>query len=407
MFFGITLPINPIAMPHSQNQFSWTKFLSRFIGISLLLIMGFILVFYLSAPFYTFKQPEQFTGKLIYNPYSHISNKIQKDFSFQMNAHHFADVLLNGKFRINLKHNDSIVYAPQSMDVSNFQFIRQFIDSRGDFLNIYRHGYGITNDQQLCIGARKVVWTDYPFFQNLRHKQDIIDRLLRSSRLVALSDPSISYSEKELKYLSGYQLMEFTNVQEESVNSWDLALSNGHRVNLMLSNIEFKGLIINELMLHSNHLFTKTDSPDAVIQALDQGSFFSLTRPATLENSITIRLKSASVERDTFFVLVEPLAASFRFIGQDGKLLQKTDSTDLAAYPIQDSDSYVRTEITFYDGSVIFLNPLSRQKDPEQERQKLYTFNATHTALMRGVYIVLIMLLLQIIYRWQVKKIRK
>lgn len=393
-------------MPNSQIQSSWSKFFFRLIGFSTLFIVGFTLIFYLASPFYTFEQPKQFAGEYMYNPYAGISLKNQKDFSFHLSAHHMADVLLNGRLRINLKYNDSIVYAPKSMDISNFQFLHQFADSRGDLLNIYRHGYGITKDQQLCIGARKVVWTEYPVIQNLRHKQDIIEKLHRTSRLIALSDPYISYSENELKYLSGYHLIELTNTEDEALNSWDLALSNGHRIYLMLTNLEFRGLKLYEQMLHFNHVLAKSDSLDAVVQALDEGTFYSVAFPESLKNTLSVRLKIAVVERDTFFVEVEPFATSFRFIGQDGKQLQKSDSTIKAAYPIRKEDTYIRTEITFDDGTIMFLNPISRQEEQNQERQKLSEFNSTHTALMRGVYIVLIMILLQLIYRWQIKKLK-
>jgi len=342
----------------------------------------------------------------MYNPYAGISLKNQKDLSFHLSAHHMADVLLNGRLRINLKFNDSIVYAPNNMDISNFQFMHQFADARGDLLNIYRHGYGFTNDQQLCIGARKVIWTEYPVIQNLRHKQDIIEKLHRTSRLIALSDPFLSYTANDLKYLSGYHLMELTNTQADALNSWDIALSNGHRIYLMLTNLEFRGLKLYEQMLHFNHVLAKSDSLDAFVQALDEGTFYSISFPESLKNTLSVLLKSAVVERDTFFVEVEPFAASFRFIGQDGKQLQISDSTIKAAYPIRKEDTYIRTEITFDDGTIMFLNPISRQEEQNQERQKLSEFNSTHTALMRGVYIVLIMILLQLFYRWQIKKLK-
>ncbi len=395
-------------MSQSQTMFSWTKIVYRFFGGSLLIIGSFLVIFYLSAPFYHFQEPQLFEGSAFYNPYADTNAKIEREVQINLNALHLADVILNGKLRINLKYYDSLVYAPLSLDISNFQFSHRFADSSGKLLNFYRHGYGFTGDQQLCIGSRKVIWTDYPFVQHLRHKQDILDKIDRHCDLVALTDPARSYTQEELKYLSGYQLMEVTNTREESMSSWDMALSYGHRVYLLLSNLETEGENINQKMVHSNHLFVKENSIDALIESLDNGHFYSISHPLEAPFGRVAKLQYVSMINDSLVIAVEPQAQKWRFIGQNGLLLQTIENTDIASYTLQPSDAYVRTEIFFADGSILYINPINRQPiHDEVIRQDLARLDSVKTAWMRGLYVVLIMLFTQLIFRWQIHRMRK
>lgn len=395
-------------MHQSQSLVSWPKAIFRILVISIAIFAGFLVLFYLAAPFYTFREPKLFEGPNFYNPYADTTATIEREIQINLNALNLVDVVLNGRLDINLKYYDSLVYEPMSLDISNFQFSHHFVDPKGNLLNFYRHGYGLTGDQQLCIGSRKVIWTDYPFIQHLRHKQDILEKVGRYCELVALTDPIRSYTQEELKYLSGYQLMEVTNTNEASMSSWDMALSFGHRVYLILSNLETGGESINPKMVHTNYLFVKENSIDAIIESLNKGHFYSISQPVDSPYGPICDLKNVDVLNGVMTVEVQPQAERIRFIGQNGLLLQTIDKCEKATYTMEPTDTYVRGEAFFADGSILYFNPVNRQEFPnEMVRQDLASLDSIKTAWMRGLYIVIIMLLAQLFFRWQIKGLKK
>jgi hypothetical protein len=101
-----------------------------------------------------------------------------------------------------------------------------------DTLPIYEHGYNISKRHQLAIGARKVAWFDFPLWQGLSHEQWIIDQVGATADLVALAHPGVrdSYTEDNLRSLTGYQLLEVVNGPFDAEEPWDWALSSGHAV---------------------------------------------------------------------------------------------------------------------------------------------------------------------------------
>ncbi len=394
-------------MPHSQTQFSWAKFFFRFFWISLLISLMFLLIFYLAAPFYTFRSPLPFSGGLIRNPYAGSDTLSTHTVRFHLNALHLADVIINGKMRFVVKHHDSLLSHPEGLDISNFQLRHRFIDRDSELLTIYRHGYGLTSDQQLCFGADKVIWTEYPFFQALRHKQDILEKLGRSSKLVALSDPKRSYTDDQLRFLSGYQLFELTELSKESLRGWDWVLSHGHRIYFILSNLDFTGLKLDEQIIHTVHFFAGSFTGQSMLDAFNAGSFYTLSRPVGASDSLSPDLIRLSCVADTLRLHIVPLPRQIRFIGQDGNLRQVVEGSNQAMYVLQAHDTYIRTEISFEDRSLMLLNPLTRESEPDQERQKLAVFDPFMTASMRAVYIILMMLVIQIGYRWFVSRINR
>src|SRR4029077_5852415 len=114
--------------------------------------------------------------------------------------------------------------------LSNYQRIAA--KEGADTLPIYEHGYNLGKRHQLAIGARSVEWMDYPLFQSLSHKQQIIDLVKGKADLVAIAHPTgrDAYSFDDLRQLTGYQLMEVVNGPFDVEETWDAALSAGRLV---------------------------------------------------------------------------------------------------------------------------------------------------------------------------------
>ena len=93
-----------------------------------------------------------------------------------------------------------------------------------------------------------------------------------------------------------------------------------------------------------------------------------------------------------------------QFIGQDGIILKedKHDNVDTiytASYQIQPTDQYVRTVLTFYDNTMMWLNPITRHESTNIEKQRLDHISYWWTAALWGVYIGIIALIVILIKR--------
>lgn len=394
-------------MQQSQNTSGWSKIIIRLFWAAFFGMLAFLTIFYLSAPFFSYEKPQAFSGAHIHSPYLAVFPQTTVSLSFDLNALHLADLLINGKLRTNFKFYDTLSNTTDKIDISNFQFMHRYIDNNNDKLLIYRHGYGLTDDQQLCFGAKKVVWTDYPFFQDLRHKQDIIWKLNQTSYLVALTDPGRSYTADELRFLSGYQLIELTNTDTDALKVWDLVLSHGHRANLLLSNLSrSQSLNLEEQKIHTVQLLINELNINQLLECLANGSYYCLSRPESVVNTPSPQLQQLVIQNDTFSLGINKPASEIRLIGQDGRLLKRLADTNQLNYLMRDTDTYIRAEMQFTDGSQLFLNPVFRHENIDFKPQSPAIFDTDKTALMRGIYTVLLVLLFMIIFRIFLKRAR-
>lgn len=394
-------------MPYTSANFSWYRFVVRLVKAGFWMVVILISVFYLSAPYFQFPKPAAFAGKHFYNPYADSMLPQAKHISFRMNALHLADVLLNGRVRLHIKHADTLPQPPFELDISNFQYRHRYLDRNNELLTIYRHGYGLTNDQQLCVGAEKVIWTEYPFVQQLRHKQDVLWKLSRSAKVVALTDPARSYTDEQLQLLSGYQLMELTNTEAASLHAWDVALSHGHYIHLLLTNLDKQGLNLEEEILFSNQMLMNEINAGTLTKALLDGRFFNLSRPASVSETPAPELISVKVNNDTLTVKTMPEATSITYIGQNGKVLLHHDKLPAAGYPLKEDDSYVRVQLSFADGSTIYLNPIARSSNAGLPEQPAAVFDSVQTALMRAAFTILIVFFLALFIHYSGRKAKR
>ncbi|MDP3444390.1 MAG: hypothetical protein Q8T08_16150, partial [Ignavibacteria bacterium] len=385
--------------------------------VMLLILTATFLVFYLTVPKYRFDQPQAFNGSFIYNPYDSIQPEFWRKYNFNIQTNSWGGFPDGRKFSGDRIDSVYQLIGYDHITISDYQKINKFGNQLDRFLPSYKHGYGWNMPQQLCIGAEKVMWVDYPFLQTLDHKQSIIDKLNTDSRLIALTHPvhENGYDLVDMKYLSGYHLIEILNNKSIYTEHWDTALSNGHRIYLLANDHQHKVLSAEEM----GKRFTMVNAPDlqmeSIIDALEKGKVYGLDlfKAEEITNSNTSTpnethpmLIAAKLKSDTFCVEVDKRAAFFRFIGQNGNDLSIIEDSTKATYVLSPEDTYVRTEITFMNGAVMYLNPLTRHATSNAERQVLAQIDHTKTAIYRGIYIVAIVFILQMIFKWQMRKIR-
>ena len=310
-----------------NNRFCFV--ITCIIGAILLAIMAL----YLTVPSYVFAEIEPFHGEYIYNPYTEIN-------------------------RLNY-----------------LDFRSENIDNQG--FDVYEFGYALSGTRYLCLGYEKERKIDYPFLQSIHYKQFNIDKLNKITRLVALAHPAKGFKKGELTHLDHYRVMEVLSPDDNSLFYWDIALSNGHRVNIIATGKN-----------HSTVTIGDNDSK-SVYDALESGNAYAVTYTGSLIE--LPELQSVTLRDDTLFVAVSAKAKEMRFIGQNAIVKQRINDVSEGFYHFEPDDTYIRTEIEFENGNTLYLNPLVRH-----EYQYFFDLNKAkvmvgRTYLMWTVYIAVVL----------------
>ena len=306
------------------------------IGAILLAIMAL----YLTVPSYVFAEIEPFHGEYIYNPYTEIN-------------------------RLNY-----------------LDFRSENIDNQG--FDVYEFGYALSGTRYLCLGYEKERKIDYPFLQSIHYKQFNIDKLNKITRLVALAHPTKGFKKGELTHLDHYRVMEVLSPDDNSLFYWDIALSNGHRVNIIATGKNHSTVTIGD------------NDPKSVYDALESGNAYAVTYTGSLIE--LPELQSVTLRDDTLFVSVSAKAKEMRFIGQNAIVKQRLNNVSEGFYHFEPDDTYIRTEIEFENGNTLYLNPLVRH-----EYQYFFDLNKAkvmvgRTYLMWAVYIAVVLAFARLIF---------
>lgn len=391
-----------------------------FIFISLL---AFELVIYFIAPVYNFPEPKPFSGEKLYNPYQGMDSLNWKKVNFHFHVRAWGG-LTSG--RNNSVEDFWSTYKKLGYDVpciSDYQHINTFNKDSSFYIPAYEHGFGLRKKHQLLIGARKVLWLDYSLFQDLNHKQYILNRLHDQNELVAIAHPDweSGYSLDDMKYLSNYQLVEALDNNWRSVPQWDAALSSGHPV-----------FIVGDDDAHNIHnpyqigrCCTFINSPTLqstdLLNALKRGAAFgadiymseneTFAQKAERAKLIPV-LKNVTLRNDTLWVKTSKKALRFTFIGQNGKIKKLVRFTELAWYKIQPEDTYIRTEIKFFNhyggpGTVFYLNPVFRYNGVQPLNSLRAEVNDLKTWTLRLITIPSLLVLLIFVFYRRNHKVQK
>jgi len=394
------------------------RYLLKTILAILVVLLAIFLVFYLQSPIYKFSGPSVFSGSKLYNPYEKMDAANWRKYNFQVQSRVWGG-LTDG--RKNTNELVESIYNQLGFDhvaTSDYQQINYYGSEKPDYIPTYEHGYNIFKTHQVCIGAKKVLWTDLMFFQTLSMKQWILDQLKKDSRIVAMAHPLLrnGYSIDEMQYLNNYQLMEVLNNVRLSFEHWDMALSSGHLVWMLANDDAHDVKNSNEV----GRRFTMINSPstksDVILENLEKGNAygFDFTRhddepmETKYERSKHIpHLVSAKLIGDTLVIEVSKEAVLYEFIGQGGKTLQSSKGGKSARYIIKSGDTYVRTEIKFSDNSGIYLNPIIRYEGDRPLSKLTSEIDETATILLRLSYFIIGVLLLMFYIKRRKKRKNK
>lgn len=324
----------------SERKF-WNKIKNNRFYLALTGIVGaillFFLVLYLAVPSYTFADIEPFNGEFIYNPYTEIN-------------------------RINY-----------------IDFRSDKLDNQG--IRVYEYGCALGGTRYLCFGYGSKRIIDYPFLQSIHYKQFNIDKLNKKCRLVAPAHPSKGFKKGEMTRLDHYRVMEALSPNDNSLYYWDIALSNGHRVNIIATGENYTTACIG------------SNDAESLLKSLETGNSYGVYYTGPLGN--VPQLLDVTVRYGNLFVTVSEMAKEIRFIGQNAVVKNVINNVETGFYPIQKDDTYIRVEIEFANGNTLYLNPIVRH-----QYQYFFDLDKAHimkgrTYLMWAVYVIVAVFLVR------------
>lgn len=381
------------------------KFLIGFVVfISILLIVQYVI-----NSKYSFPEPNPFKGKYIYNPYHNIDKTKWEKANFHAHTMKFFDpakkiarsaIILDSTYR-------SLGYT--IVGISDYQSVNNYEIKNKWFVPIYEHGYQYYKNHQLVLNAKKINWLDYPFRQTLDNKQFVIDQLKKDTTvLIAIVHPGYrkALSNRDFRYLSNYNCLEIANHDRLFTEFYDTILSNGHPVFVMCDDDSHKLEDIKEVGISFN-LINADLEKDSVLKALKTGRSvavkFNVSPYKTREEKRIALSKLPEISNiifksDTLSVILNQPVKSIRFIGQGGWDKAIISDSSKGSCNFSPQDTYIRTEIECYDGTLYFLNPLFRW-DGIRMTYYASSFNALKTWGWRSVVICLLVIVIIILNR--------
>lgn len=385
--------------------------------------VAFLVAMNIFVPVYIFDEPVPFHGDYLLNPYQDIDSSYWKCCNFHGHTRQYGGVT-NGRNNGNAVYDSMYrLFGYDHVGISDYNKVNGYENGRDPgFIPGYEHGYNVWKTHQVCLGTKKVRRIDYFFYQTLSHKQHMLNRLGEQNRVVAVAHPSFvdgSYNVSDMKYLSNYKVLEVLNGFVNSPEHWDMALSNGHLVYLIADDDTHDVLKVNDIALKITYLNAKDNDAsqlyDALLSGKAVGVDFDLDREEQMDHKVKRfkrdipYLNSAKLSGDYFTVNVTKPIRQADFIGQGGTVLKSdwhddADSVFRASYKILPTDQYVRTVLTFFDGTTMWLNPITRHESSDIIKQRLDHVSYTWTAALWMVYLGIILVIVKLVQKYTQNK---
>jgi hypothetical protein len=386
------------------------KLLFKLFYWALILLVVLFFFNYALAPIYNFSEPVPFAGDKFLNPYSQMDSSQWKKGNFQVQSRAWMGIT-NG--RHNTNQAIETIYKQLGYDIivtSDYMRINTFGEDSPNYIPTYEHGYGWRKNHQVCLGASRVCWRDYPLYQSLSHKQHVLNFLRDQNEIVAIAHPELrgGYTLDDMKYLQNYDLVEAFNNVRFSVAHWDAALSNGHLAYLLANDDAHDIFNPTEVGMVFSMINTRSLNKSAVLNALKSGKSYAV-RMAMRDGADYVEkandhqnnpiLNSVEVIGDTLTVELSDKADRIRFLKQGGALIHREYDTCCASYVFKPDDSYIRIEVIFPNGTEFYLNPVVRYDGTGVVKQEPPSVNQAKTWMQRGIALIIAIIILLIVVK--------
>lgn len=391
------------------------KKILKYLLYLIIAFVGFLVAMNLFVPVYIYDEPVPFHGDYLHNPYQDIDSTYWKCCNFHGHTRQYGGVT-NGRNNGNAVYDSMYrLFGYDHVGISDYNKVNPYENGKDPgYIPGYEHGYNVWKTHQVCLGTKKVRRIDYFFYQTLSHKQHMLNKLGEQNKVVAVAHPSFvdgSYNVRDMKYLSNYKILEVLNGFVNSPEHWDMALSNGHLVYLIADDDTHDVLKVNDIALRITYLNAENNAADELYDALLAGKAvgidFDLDRQEAMDHKVE-RFKrdipylySARLDSADFCVSVSKPIRKADFIGQGGTILKeeeykKEDTVTNVFYSIQPTDQYVRTVLTFFDGTTMWLNPVTRHDSEVIVKQRLDHISYLWTSALWMIYIGIILLIIKL-----------
>lgn len=374
------------------------------------LILVFIALWpYLTCPVYKKPEVSTFNGSSIYNPYEDIDSAKW----LKANFHAHSRVWWGLTYGFKSEPSELVKkYKELGYDViglSDYMHINELSS-----IPVYEHGVGIFKNHQLSIGAGKILWKEYLFWQTFSNKQNIIEELREDDNMISLNHPTLrgAYSSGDLTHLRGYDLLEVVNHNySHTLNLFDSVLSAGNMVFLVINDDTHditnpKDFGYAFTMINSDN--NNTDILDALksgrtygVEMEPAGDFSPLTKKLQAESAP--KITGCKINGDTVSFSFDKNCDTVKLFGQNGIVKVKNENTNSIKYILKPEDTYIRTEINQSNQVNVFLNPVFRYNDLKTHKQPA-EIDYLMTWILRTGYILVICVSIYLVYRRKKRK---
>jgi len=384
----------------------------RIILITFILLLVIVLLFalwqYMWGKKYNLRTPKKFEGNFWYNPYAGKDENGWIRANFHVHSNAWGN-LTNG--RHSNPHTIDSLYHLLGYEVaciSDYQSINRLFSNTSGYLPVYEHGYGPARIHHQMIGAKSVNWKEYLLPQSLHNRQEVIDCLRKDSdAVVVMNHPefSLAVNPSDFRFLGNYHNMEILSRVRQSMASWDTALSSGYPA---FATANDDGHDIRNLMEVGKNLTLLYAQPSesAVKKALRSGATIAVDLPIEQDSSLVFRKKllqqlrgpvSLSMRGDTLRIRFSRVFSQLSIKSQGGKTVFMKQNDSTAIYVAAEEDTYLRTELTFQDGTRFFLNPVFRYNG-KSFSATTHTPNNFRTIVLRSLALQVLALLVFFFY---------
>lgn len=379
------------------------KILTYLLKSVILLILGLVILLslpYFKTEIYRFSEVKKFDGDKWFNPYANMDSTAWHKANFQIQSYAWKG-LTDGEQNTNVAIDS--IYSYLGYDIiatSDYMKINEFGKSKPSYLRVYEHGYNILKRHQIAIGAKKVNWMDFMFFQNIHHKQKIINTIRPYNELIFLAHPDLSGSldVEDFNKLTGYDGIEAHSIFGDAVDCWDMALSTGHYVSIQCNDDSHNVFNPNLTGNYCTIINTEEFNANGILTAMKNGNAFGVRlfreRDETFElkrnrHQKLAKLLNVEIVNDSLIVELDKAAKEIRFVGQGGEIKKEIYDQSLVSYKLQNEDTYIRTEFEFADSTLYFLNPVARTIEAKPLPIEVSSVNWIKTWLFRLFILVL------------------
>lgn len=389
-------------------------------GIASIFVVAILAILITSfSPIYDFSEPQPFSGTDIYNPYKSVDGNtpwLRANF----HTHTKVEGILNecdywpAEVIAEFKK-----YGYDIVTFSNHNEITTIYREEECGVRAYEHGYNILKSHNLIFGAEDELSYDMllPIFTSQR--QFMLDLLSRDADIVQMNHPlrTIATSDRDMRLLSGYHLVELDSGRSTENSYWDEALTAGHYVLGTANDDMHYPDRSGRIAVRCNFLSMSAMDYESLTTALRTGSFYAMRVPdygkgdwseKIARNANLPRVSGIGLRDTEIYITLSEVADSIKFTGAKHRTLHLATESSEAAMTLPDNEPYARITAYFPTGEVIYTNPFARY---DASKAAMPGGNAEHSVnimltLLFNLTIILLIVGVVIAYRKLIKLLR-